>query len=92
MGDVGGSVSRHFRPFSSSSPGLSEVESVNAVLSTARWGGNVHTLCLIMINFAIQAGGPLSRTGFPVQKKEARSSDRGQTRVGEATTYVAKPA
>lgn len=35
-------------------------------------GGITRTLCLIMINFAIHAGGPLSRTGFPVTRKKAR--------------------
>jgi hypothetical protein len=33
-----------------------------------------HTLCLIMINFAIQAGGPLSRTGLPVRKKRGQQA------------------
>ena len=42
---------------------------VNVVVGYADGGGIARTLCLIMINLAIQAGGPLSRTGLPVETK-----------------------
>ena len=43
---------------------------VNVVVGYADGGGIARTLCLIMINLAIQAGGPLSRTGLPVRNEE----------------------
>lgn len=43
---------------------------VNVVVAYTDGGGIARTLCLIMINLAIQAGGPLSRTGLPVRNGE----------------------
>ena len=81
MGVVSDAVLRHFRPFSSSSPGLSGGtgrESQHGDPSGAMAVGVHRTLCLIIINLAMQAGGPLSRTGFPVRegKRDRWSSDK----------------
>jgi len=88
MGVVSGAVLRCFRPFSSSSPGLSGGtgrERQHGDPSDAMAVGVPHTLCLIMINLAMQAGGPLSRTGFPVRenKRDRRSPDKSpDARIG----------
>ena len=63
-------VSRPFRLFSSSLLGLSEVGERRGNRKRGLLADKFNrTLCLIMINLAIQAGGPLSRTGLPVQKE-----------------------